>query len=81
MEAREGEYTTWIKAPVAEELCDPDLLKKIQAGGKSVWLRDWTAEEILADKEPDPALTAFVLHLNSESEAEDFMEKLEKKYR
>ena len=40
-----------------------------------------TAEEILADKELDPALTAFVLHLNSESEAEDFMEKLEKKYR
>ena len=58
-----------------------DLLKKVQAGGKSVWLRDWTAEEILADKELDPALTAFVLHLNSEAEAEDFMEKLEKKYR
>ena len=58
-----------------------DLLKKIQAGGKSVWLRDWTAEEILADKELDPALTAFVLHLDSEREAEDFMEKLEKKYR
>jgi hypothetical protein len=58
-----------------------DLLKKIQKQGKSVWLRDWTPEEILADRELDPALTAFVLRVNSEAEAEDFMEKLEKKYR
>ncbi|MBE6634174.1 MAG: hypothetical protein E7620_07545 [Ruminococcaceae bacterium] len=58
-----------------------DLLKKVQAGGKSVWLRDWTAEEILADTELDPALTAFTLNLKSEREAEEFMEKLEKKYR
>ena len=58
-----------------------DLLKKIQAGGKSVWLRDWSPEQILADTELDPALTAFVLQVNSEAEAEDFMEKLEKKYR
>ena len=58
-----------------------ELLKKIQAGGKSVWLRDWSPEQILNDTELDPALTAFVLHVNSEAEAEDFMEKLEKKYR
>lgn len=58
-----------------------DLLKKVQAGGKSVWLRDWSPEQILADTELDPALTAFVLRVNSEAEAEDFMEKLEKKYR
>lgn len=58
-----------------------DLLKRIQAAGKSVWVYDWTPEEILADKELDPALTMFSLQLNSESEAEDFMEKLEKKYR
>jgi 5-methyltetrahydrofolate--homocysteine methyltransferase len=58
-----------------------DLLKKVQAGGKSVWLRDWTAEEILADTELDPALTAFTLDLKSEREAEEFMEKLERKYR
>ena len=58
-----------------------DLLKRIQAKGKSVWLRDWTAEEILADTELDPALTAFTLNLTSEAEAECFMEKLEKKYR
>ena len=58
-----------------------DLLKKIQAHGKSVWLKDWTAEEILADKELDPSLTMFSLHLDSEAEAEEFLEKLEKKYR
>lgn len=58
-----------------------DLLKKIQAHGKSVWLKDWTAEEILADKELDPSFTMFSLHLDSEAEAEEFLEKLEKKYR
>ena len=58
-----------------------DLLKKVQEKGKSVWLRDWTPEEILADRELDPALTAFTLNLQSEAEAEAFMEKLEKKYR
>lgn len=58
-----------------------DLLKRIQEKGKSVWVYDWTKEEILADTELDPTLTMFSLHVNSEAEAEDFMEKLERKYR
>ena len=58
-----------------------DLLKRIQAKGKSIWMQDWTKEQILADTELDPALTIFSLNLGSEAEAEDFMEKLEKKYR
>lgn len=58
-----------------------DLLKKIQASGKSVWIYDWTKEEILADTELDPKLTVFSLSLDSQDDAEDLMEKLEKKYR
>lgn len=57
-----------------------DLLKKIQSKGKSIWVYDWTKEEILADTELDPRLTVFGLELDSQDEAEDFMEKLEKKY-
>ena len=57
------------------------LLKKIQAAGKSTWIYDWSAEEILADDELDPALTVFSLGLPSEAAAEDFMERLERKYR
>jgi 5-methyltetrahydrofolate--homocysteine methyltransferase len=56
------------------------LLKKIQAAGKSTWIYDWSAEEILADRELDPALTVFSLGLPSEAAAEDFMERLEAKY-
>ncbi len=58
-----------------------DILKRIQEKGKSVWISDWSKEEILADTELDPRLTMFSLHLGSEAEAEDFMEKLERKYR
>ncbi len=58
-----------------------DLLKKIQRAGKSTWIYDWSAEEILADRELDPDLTIFSLGLPSEDAAEDFMERLEKKYR
>lgn len=58
-----------------------DLLKRIQEKGKSVWIGDWTPEEILADTELDPALTVFSLNLKSEAEAEEFMYKLEQKYR
>ena len=57
------------------------LLKKIQAAGKSTWIYDWSAEEILADRALDPDLTVFSLGLPSEAAAEDFMERLEKKYR
>lgn len=58
-----------------------DLLKRIQEKGKSVWVYDWTKEEILADTELDPTLTMFSVNVDSEAEAEDLMEKLEKKYR
>ena len=57
-----------------------DLLKKIQAAGKSTWIYDWSAEEILADCELDPALTIFSLGMPNEAAAEDFMERLERKY-
>ena len=58
-----------------------DLLKKIQKTGKSLWIYDWSAEEILADRQLDPDLTIFSLGLPSEAAAEDFMERLEKKYK
>ena len=58
-----------------------DLLKTIQKSGKSVWLYDWTKDEILADKELDPALTMFSLWLPSESESHRFIEDLERKYK
>lgn len=57
-----------------------DLLTRIQKKGKSVWIYDWSAEEILADRALDPALTIFSLSLPSEDAAEDFMEKIERKY-
>ena len=57
-----------------------DLLRRIQRAGKSVWIYDWSAEEILADCVLDPALTIFSLSLPSEDAAEDFIDKLEKKY-
>lgn len=58
-----------------------ELLRRIQAAGKSTWIYDWSAEEILADRTLDPALTIFSLGLPSEDAAEDFMERLERKYR
>lgn len=58
-----------------------ELLKKIQKAGKSVWVYDWTKEEILSDTELDPKLTMFNLSVSSETEAEEFMKQLEKKYR
>ncbi len=69
--------------------CDPGektydrmhLLTRAQEKGKSLWIYDWTAEEILADTKLDPTLTVFSLHMKSEEAAEEFIEKLEKKYR
>ena len=58
-----------------------DLLKRIQKAGKSVWCYDWTAEEILADKELIPEQTVFSLSLPTEAQAREFLEKLEKKYK
>lgn len=59
----------------------PDLLKRIQKAGKSVWIYDWTPEEILADKELIPEKTVFSVYLPSETEAKKFLEKLERKYK
>ena len=56
-----------------------DLLKKIQAAGKSVWLFDWTAEEIKAyHKELQPDKVAFSLSTATPSEADSLLEYLSK---
>ena len=56
-----------------------DLLKKIQAAGKSVWLYDWTAEEIKAyHKELQPDKVAFSLGTATPSEADSLLEYLSK---
>ncbi len=54
-----------------------DLLHKIQDAGKSLWIYDWTAEEIKQHyKELKPELTAFSLYVNSQDEAEELEEYL-----
>ncbi len=58
-----------------------ELLKRIQKKGKSVWIYDWSAEEILADRELDPALTIFSLSLAEEAAADEFLQRLENKYK
>jgi 5-methyltetrahydrofolate--homocysteine methyltransferase len=56
-----------------------DLLKKIQKAGKSVWIYDWTAEEIKAHfKELEPNKVAFSLSTATEDEAESLLEYLVK---
>ena len=56
-----------------------DVLKKIQKAGKSVWIYDWTPEEIKARfRELDPALTAFSCTAASQDEAEALEEYLVK---
>ena len=57
-----------------------DLLKKIQKAGKSLWISDWSQEEVLADRELDPSKVMFVLRFESEKEYECFMKKLWNKY-
>ncbi len=54
-----------------------DLLKHIQQAGKSLWIYDWSAEEIKQlYKELDPAKTAFSLAVGSEEEADELLEYL-----
>ena len=54
-----------------------DLLHKIQAAGKGLWLYDWTAEEIkLHFKELKPEKLVFSVDVASEDEAEDLLEYL-----
>lgn len=56
-----------------------ELLHKIQDAGKSLWIYDWTAEEIKQRyKELRPELTAFSLYVNSQDEAEELVEYLVK---
>lgn len=56
-----------------------DLLKKIQAAGKSVWLYDWSAEEIMAyHKELEPDKVAYSVWTATAGEAERLLEYLVK---
>lgn len=56
-----------------------DVLKKIQAAGKSVWIYDWTAEEIMAyHKELAPDKVAYTLTAPSPDKAEELLEYLAK---
>ena len=59
-----------------------DLLTKIQTAGKSLWIFDWTAEEIKANvKHLKPELVAFSLGAQTPEQADDLLEYLEKLYR
>lgn len=56
-----------------------DLLKKIQKASKSLWIFDWTADEIKKHyRELDPSKVVFSLDVASQDEAEDLLEFLEK---
>lgn len=56
-----------------------DLLKKIQAAGKSLWIYDWTAEEIMAyHKELEPDKVAYTLNVSTPAEADALLEYLSK---
>ena len=56
-----------------------DLLQKIQAAGKSVWIYDWTVEEIMAyHKELAPDKVAYSLEASSVEDAERLLEYLVK---
>ena len=52
-----------------------ELLKKIQKAGKSVWLYDWTPDEIRAHfRELDPARVVFSVSCETQDEAERLLE-------
>lgn len=52
-----------------------DLLKKIQAAGKSVWIYDWTPEEIRTRfRELDPAKVVFSVGCASQDEGEQLLQ-------
>lgn len=54
-----------------------DLLKQIQKAGKSVWIYDWTVEEIKAYyKELEPNKLAFSVAASTQDEAEELLEYL-----
>lgn len=56
-----------------------DVLKKIQAAGKAVWIYDWTADDIKKyHKELQPDKVAYSLRVGSKSEADELLEYLVK---
>ncbi len=56
-----------------------ELLKKIQKAGKSLWIFDWTVDEIKANfKELEPNKVAFSLSAASQDEADGLLEYLVK---
>ena len=56
-----------------------DVLKKVQAAGKSLWIFDWTAEEIKAHyKELQPDKVAFTLETETPDEADELLDFLVK---
>ena len=56
-----------------------DLLKKTQKAGKSLWIFDWTAEEIKRHfRELEPNKVAFSLSVDSQDEAEELLDYLVK---
>ena len=56
-----------------------DLLKKIQAAGKGLYINDWSPAEIKAHyKELSPVKVCFVTTARSEDEAEDLLEFMTK---
>ena len=56
-----------------------DLLHKIQKASKSLWIYDWTVQEIKEHyRELDPSKVLFSLSVSSQDEAEDLIEFLEK---
>lgn len=56
-----------------------DLLKRIQKAGKSIWVPDWTADEIRAlHKELEPDKVVYSLRTQSREQAEDLLVYLSK---
>ena len=56
-----------------------DVLKKIQAAGKSLWIYDWDVEQIKAfHKELQPDKVAYSLGVDTPEEAEELLEYLTK---
>ena len=54
-----------------------DILKKIQKAGKSVWIYDWTPDEIMCRfKELEPNKVLFSTHVSTQDEAERLLEYL-----
>jgi len=54
-----------------------DLLKKIQQVGKSLWIFDWTPDEIRTHfRELDPAKVVFSVHCDSQDDAERLLEDI-----